>query len=153
MLLNELFQIYNPYIINAYDDKKTILGIQDNTGDQFMILVKVRENVYINLTNYEDPGIASNEFYIDDEYLPDYKFTYINDEIQIGNVCAKAIQWAVFMKQTLKTTDDYHITIEPARHPFLRSIYENYFNDLNQAIYVLANTIYMIPSYADANTN
>ena len=148
MDLQEFLGMYAPLSLIAYDRDNTLFVAIDSDNDPFIIFVKIRPNIFIALTNYEDPGIASNEFYIVDnsEAHNSYEVVY-EDNAHMEHMCLKAIYWAVRVKQVLKTTDDYQTILEPERHPFLRAIYDQYFYDLNLAIAILADIIAEIPNY------
>ena len=148
MQLLEFLDIYSPVTLIAYDGEKNVLAAVDSDNKLFIILVKITPITYVALTNYDDAGIASNEFRITADPIGEYQIIY-EDSPCMEFMCSTAISWAVRMKHDLKTTDDYHIVEDHSRpHPFLRSIYEEYFYDLNTAICVLTELIIHSPNFS-----
>jgi hypothetical protein len=135
MNLQEFLDLYSPLNLVTCDPSNKLLVAHDTDDEPFIILVKIKPTTYVALTNYEDPGVASNEFYITESAITHALF---QDFGRLESMCAKAIHWAVRVKQTLRTTDDYYSTIDSSSNPFLRAIYEQYFFDLDIAIMTLA---------------
>jgi hypothetical protein len=121
------------------------LVAQDADNDPFIILVKITTDTYVALTNYDDPGIASSEFYITDSAIscPLYQ-----NYAELEHICVIGISWAVKVKQALRTTDDYRTVADPRRHPFLRAIYDKYFADLDIVIMTLTELLVTCQNYS-----
>lgn len=144
MDLQEFLDIYEPLTVAKYGDN--ILVMSDNGGLPFVILIKINQNTYITLTNYFDQGIASREFYIDDGPCRQTILEGPNRQVEV--ICATAIFWAVQVKSALRLTDDYYyITTNETHHPFLKSIYDQYFEDINKAIIVTTEVLLGYPNY------
>ena len=133
-------------MLSSYDDDDRVLIARDADDMVFIILVKIRLDTYVALTSYEDPGIASQEFYITDS--PIHQEIAI-ERMPLQDMCLKIIEWAVRIKHTLRRTDDYDmISYDDGRqHPFLRTIYDNYFSDLNTVIIIATQMIVETPNY------
>ena len=138
MNLQNFLDLYSPLNLVTYDRDNNVLAAHDADGDAFIIMVKIRPTIYVALTNYDDPGIASNEFYITESRIT---HTLFEDYGGLENMCIKAVNWAVRVKQTLRTTDDYYTIIETSRHPFLRAIYDQYFFDLDTVIIIVTQLL------------
>lgn len=138
MDLQDFLDTYAPLNLVTYDRANSLLAAHDADGDPFIILVKIRPTMYIALTNYEDPGIASNEFYITEGAI---SYTLFEDYSRLETMCVTAMNWAVRVKQALRTTDDYFTIVDSSRHPFLRSIYDQYFFDLDTSIIVITQLL------------
>ena len=123
----------------TYDGDNQLLAAHDADNEPFIILVKIRQDIYVALSNYEDPGIASNEFYITQSAIT---HTLFQDYPSLETMCVTAINWIVRVKQALRTTDDYHMIADSTRrHPFLRAIYDQYFFDLDTCILVVTRLL------------
>ena len=145
MDLESFLNLYAPLNLVTYDRENSLLVAHDADHEPFIMLVKVRPTLYVALTNYADPGVASNEFYIMQSAIT---HTLFEDYDRLEDMCAKAMDWAVRVKQALRTTDDYHTIAHAARrHPFLRAIYDQYFLDLDGAITIFAQLLTSILNY------
>ena len=149
MDLQHFLDLYAPLNLVSYECANRVIVAHDADDEPFIIMVKINPNTFVALTNYEDPGIASNEFYITEcptayPLVQDY-----NDYRKHENIYVKAIRWAVQVKQTLRTTDDYHTIIGSCTHPFLRAIYDQYFCDLDTVITTLTQLLVNCPNYPD----
>jgi len=146
MDLQHFLDLYAPVKLVTYDCENRVI-VANDANEPFIIMVKINPNTFVALTNYDDPGVACNEFYITEcpttyPLIQDYH-NYDNLE----NICVKAIQWAVHVKQTLRTTDDYSTIIGSTIHPFLRANYDQYFCDLDSVIMILTQLIVSCPNY------
>jgi hypothetical protein len=144
MDLQQFLDLYAPLNLVTYDRGNNVLVARDEDDDPFIILVKIRPRMYVALTNYEDPGIASNEFYITESAV---EYVLYQDYANLEKVCVKAVNWAVRVKQALRTTDDYFTIIDSLRHPFLRAIYDQYFYDLDTVIIILTQLLVGCSNY------
>ena len=144
MDLDSFLNLYAPLNLVTYDNGISLLVAHDADHEPFIMLVKIRPTIYVALTNYEDPGVARSEFYIMQSAIT---HTLFEDYDRLEDMCAKAMGWAVRMKQALRTTDDYHMIIDSRRHPFLRAIYDQYFLDLDGAITILAQLLTSVLNY------
>jgi hypothetical protein len=144
MELQQFLDMYAPLNLVSYDGANSLLVAHDADDEPFIILVKVRPTIYVALTNYDDPGIASSEFYITENAIT---YPLFEDYDRLETMCMKAMNWAVRVKQALRTTDDYHMIVDSRRHPFLRAIYDQYFFDIDTAIIVLTQLLIGCTNY------
>lgn len=151
MDLQHFLDLYAPLNLVSYDRENRVIVAHDADDEPFIIMVKINTNTYVALTNYDDPGIAFNEFYITDTESGSESITYPlfqdYDNKNTEHICVKAIQWAVQVKQALRTTDDYHTIIGSSTHPFLRAIYDQYFCDLDSVVMILTHLIVSCSNY------
>ena len=134
---------YAPLNLVSYDRNDTVLAAHNADNNPFIIMVKIKPRTYVAVTNFDDPGISSNEFYVIKNSI-DYEIHQEYEDLEMKYV--KAMEWTVLTKNTMKTTDDYFSIVEEDNNN-MRQIYDQYFHDLNIAVVVLAMLLIAHPNY------
>ncbi len=134
---------YAPLNLVSYDRNNTVLAAHDADNEPFIIMVRIKPRTYVAVTNFDDPGIASNEFYIIENYI---EYDIHQDYARLESICAKALEWSVHMKYALRNTDDYFSIVQHT-NTHMQQIYDQYFHDLNIVFMVIAMLLISHPNY------
>jgi hypothetical protein len=134
---------YAPLNLVSYDRNNTVLAAHNVDNTPFIIMVRIKPRTYVAVTNFDDPGIASNEFYIIENQ---HEYYIHQDYDQLEMICTKAIEWTIITKNAIRTTDDYYSIVDNA-NTHMQQIYDQYFHDLNIVLMVVTMLLIAYPNY------